>query len=142
MKSRVSRFRVELAVLIVVLTASSGCQSLGKRPVSNRIDQAVEAEMNRQNAVGVAVGVIRDGRIAHLKGYGLANRKSETPVDTESMFRWASISKPLTALAAMQLWEEGKLDLDADRGKTRPGPCRRARGDRRRGSEHRLHSPQ
>jgi CubicO group peptidase (beta-lactamase class C family) len=44
----------------------------------------------------------------------MADRETGTPVDSSTLFRWASISKPLTAVAAMQLVEAGRLDLDAD----------------------------
>lgn len=114
MKNASVPIRFELFVVLVALVAVVGCQTPGDREFASRIDAAVKAEMERQHAVGAAVGIIRDNRIVHLKGYGLADRPSQTPVTTESMFRWASISKPLTALRAMQLWEQGRLDLDAD----------------------------
>jgi len=65
-------------------------------------------------AVGLVVGVIEDGEVRYIKGFGLADREQKTPVTPASLFRWASCSKPLTAVAAMQLVEQGKLDLDAD----------------------------
>ncbi|MEO1279000.1 MAG: serine hydrolase domain-containing protein, partial [Planctomycetota bacterium] len=78
------------------------------------VDEAVRAEMARQELVGVAVGVIREGRVMYTAGYGLADRENKVPVTTETMFRWASVSKPVTAIAAMQLVESGKLDLQRD----------------------------
>ncbi len=78
------------------------------------VDAAVESEIERQRLVGVAVGVIRQGRVAYLKGYGLADREGDVPVTEATLFRWASAGKPLTAIAALQLAQEGKLDLDAD----------------------------
>lgn len=78
------------------------------------VDAAMTAEIERQKAIGVAVGVIREGEIVYAKGYGFADREEKIPVTTKTMFRWASISKPLTAVVAMQLVEAGKLDLDDD----------------------------
>ena len=78
------------------------------------VDAAVRAEMKKQKLVGVAVGVIEDGRIVYLKGYGTADIEKRTPVTAETVFNWASNSKPLAAVLAMQLVEQGKLDLDAD----------------------------
>lgn len=78
------------------------------------IDEAVRAEMAEQDAVGVAIGVIRDGRVVMTAGYGLADREAGVPVTDRTLFRWASISKPLTALAAGHLVQAGRLDLDAD----------------------------
>ena len=80
-------------------------------PLAERVDEAMRDEMARQELVGLAVGVIQDGQITYLKGYGLANREQRLPVTRQTMFRWASISKSLTAVAAMQLWERGDLDL-------------------------------
>ena len=81
-------------------------------PLGKRVDQAMRGEMASQDLVGLAVGVIQDGEITHLKGYGMANREQRLPVTRQTMFRWASISKSLTAVTAMQLWERGELDLE------------------------------
>jgi CubicO group peptidase (beta-lactamase class C family) len=71
-------------------------------------------EMKKQELVGLAVGVIQNDRITYLKGYGWADREQRVPVTRQTMFRWASISKSLTAVAAMQLWERNRLNLDHD----------------------------
>ncbi len=78
------------------------------------VDAVMETQLREQQIVGAAVGVIVDGRVRMLKGYGWADREAKIPVDEHTLFRWASISKPLTAVAALQLWERGRLDLDAD----------------------------
>ena len=78
------------------------------------VDAAVRAEMDTQHLVGVAVGIIQDGRVVYVNGYGSADIEKRTPVTTETVFNWASNSKPLTAVLAMQLVEQGQLDLDAD----------------------------
>ncbi len=78
------------------------------------VDKAIQAEMARQEVIGVAVGIIQDGQVVYLKGYGQANREKRIPVTTETVFNWASNSKPLTAVAAMQLVDQKLLDLDAD----------------------------
>lgn len=78
------------------------------------LDQLVERQMEVDGAIGVAIAIIADGEIKYEKGYGLSDRDKRTPVSKDSMFRWASISKPLTAVAAMQLFQLGKLDLNAD----------------------------
>ena len=82
--------------------------------IFQRIDEAAESEMERQQIVGFAVGIIQENKIAYLKGYGWEDREKRVPVTRKTMFRWASISKSLTALVAMQLWEKGHLELDAD----------------------------
>jgi serine beta-lactamase-like protein LACTB, mitochondrial len=114
------------AVLFLMLTATCaappaanakdgpGAAQSPRRGLATAVDAAVQAEMARQEAIGVAVGVIRDGRIVYLKGYGQADREREIPVTTKTVFNWASNSKPVGAVLAMQLVKAGKLDLDAD----------------------------
>lgn len=69
--------------------------------------------LNRHPMVGLAVGVIRDGSLEYFHGHGLADIASKTPVTEDTVFRIASITKTITAVAVMQLWEQGMIDLDA-----------------------------
>ena len=78
------------------------------------VDAAVTSEIVRQELVGVAIGIIEDGQVAYVAGYGFEDREEKIPVTTETMFRWASISKPLTAITAVQLSVSDRLDLDRD----------------------------
>ena len=63
---------------------------------------------------GVSVAVLLGGEIAWARGYGFADLESERPVTTRTLFQAASISKPVAALAALQLVQEGRVALDAD----------------------------
>jgi CubicO group peptidase (beta-lactamase class C family) len=63
---------------------------------------------------GVSIAILKDGKIHWAKGYGVADSLQGTTVDTNTLFQAGSISKPLAALAALHLVEEGKLDLDTD----------------------------
>lgn len=69
--------------------------------------------LNRHPAVGLAVGVVRRGSLESFHAHGLADIASKTPVTEDTVFRIASISKTFTAVAVMQLWERGLIDLDA-----------------------------
>src|SRR3954468_15802776 len=99
---------LRLFALLVALVPSAAPaqaparQSLGEAR-SKAVDAAVRAEMDRQRVVGLAVGVVRGGEVVYLKGYGLADRETGVPVTNDTLFRWASCSKPVTAVAAMQL---------------------------------------
>lgn len=93
--------------------SSSKSSSLPPQVVA-LVDEAVMVEMQRQQLVGVAIGVIQHGRVVLTKGYGYADFENQVPVTTQTVFNWASNSKPLAAVAAMQLVEKNKLDLDAD----------------------------
>ncbi|MGJ8678911.1 serine hydrolase domain-containing protein [Paraglaciecola sp.] len=68
--------------------------------------------MKQLNVPGVSVAVIHNGKIDWAKGYGIAN--ATRSVDTSTLFQAGSISKPVAALAALKLVEQGKLDLDVD----------------------------
>jgi serine beta-lactamase-like protein LACTB, mitochondrial len=103
-----------LALLLLLVTAPAIAQ---ERPYARaeRVDAKARAEVARQEIVGLAVVVIDDGAIAWTKGYGFADREKGVPVDPAvTQFRWASISKSVTAVAALQLAEKGLLDLDAN----------------------------
>ena len=69
--------------------------------------------LNRHPTVGLAVGVVRDGSLAFFHGHGLADIASQTPITEDTVFRIGSITKTFTAIAVMQLWEQGRIDLDA-----------------------------
>jgi CubicO group peptidase (beta-lactamase class C family) len=68
--------------------------------------------LNRWPAVGLAIGVVRNGRLEFFHGHGFADIASKTPVTEDTVFRIGSITKTFTAIAVMQLWEQGLIDLD------------------------------
>src|SRR5215218_751519 len=73
----------------------------------------VDEILNRRPAVGLAVGVVRDGSLESFYGHGFADIASKEPVTEDTVFRIGSITKTFTAIAVMQLWEQGLVDLDA-----------------------------
>jgi CubicO group peptidase (beta-lactamase class C family) len=77
------------------------------------IKARVEEILNRHAAVGLAVGVVRNGSLEFFYGHGAADIASNTPVTEDTVFRVASITKTFTAIAVMQLQEQGRIDLDA-----------------------------
>jgi len=77
-----------------------------------RVDEFVKSEMEKQRIPGVAVAIVKSGRIVLAKGYGLANVEHQVPVKPETIFQSGSVGKQFTATAVMMLVEEGKLSLD------------------------------
>ena len=73
----------------------------------------IDGILNRHPAVGLAVGVIRNGRLEFFSSHGLADIASNTPVTQDTVFRIGSITKTFTAIAVLQLSEQGLVDLDA-----------------------------
>ncbi len=82
--------------------------------IKGRVPEKLLARMKERRVPGLSVAVINNYRIEWAKGYGLADSQSATPVTPETLFQAASISKPVTAVAALKLVEQGALDLDRD----------------------------
>ena len=69
--------------------------------------------LNRWPVAGLAVGVVRHGSLARFHGHGVADVAAGAPIDQDTVFRIASVTKTITAIAVMQLQEQGLVDLDA-----------------------------
>lgn len=102
-----------LVSALCLLTALLPAADLDK-VATERLDGILEGELQKQSLVGAALGVIVDGEVTYLRGYGLADRENKIPVTRKTLFRWASISKCLTSVTAMQLYEKDLLDLSRD----------------------------
>jgi Beta-lactamase len=76
---------------------------VGELNIKTKVDDL----LNRRPAVGLAVGVVRNGSIEFFHGHGLADIASHTPVTEDTVFRIASITKTFTAIAVMQLGSAG-----------------------------------
>ena len=77
------------------------------------LDSRVQQLMTKPPMVGMAVGVVENGRITFLKGYGETLKGSGDPVTPETVFRWASTSKGVAATMVAKLSEQGKINLQA-----------------------------
>lgn len=88
---------------------------LTKADVDVWLDGFLPYALRTADIPGVVVTVVKDGQILTARGFGYADREKRTPVDPErTLFRPGSVSKLVTWTAAMQLVEQGKLDLDKD----------------------------
>lgn len=67
----------------------------------------------KSHVPGLIYGIVRDGRLLHVGAMGVQDLDAKRPVDAESLFRIASMSKAFTALAILKLRDEGRLTLDA-----------------------------
>ena len=97
-----------ITVFSALLIASAAAGRGGK----TQVDDYVMAEMTKRHIPGVALAVIRDGRVELKKGYGLANVEQKMPVTPDTVFQIASTTKSFTAMAIMLLAEDGKISLD------------------------------
>lgn len=79
-----------------------------------QIEQAAQQFLSKTSTPGISVAVVLDGKPVWSAGFGKADLENSVPATSETLFRLASVSKPITATAVLQLSERGKLDLDAE----------------------------
>jgi CubicO group peptidase (beta-lactamase class C family) len=75
-------------------------------------DRFFDARLAGQGIVGASFVLLRDHRVAHTRTFGFADLDARRPVDADTIFHWASITKTFTAIAIMQLRDRGLLSLD------------------------------
>lgn len=76
------------------------------------IDRFIEAELKKGKIPGLALAVVREGKLEKAKGYGLADVELNVPATERSVFQWASVTKQFTATAIVLLVQDGKLRLE------------------------------
>ncbi len=133
------RSRFSLIVLLLLVAGLAVAQVPEKTPLTNKESQPLPAveptkphemtaadveafldgllplQISRDDVAGVTVAVVKDGKLLFAKGYGYADVAKKRPVSPQdTLFRPGSISKLFTWTAIMQLYEQGKLDLDHD----------------------------
>jgi len=112
--------RLLVASVAFCLMASSGCLAQGSNSETKlspekrtQIEAAVGSFMASTHIPGLSVGIVENGEFEWAEGFGFADLENNAPASEHTLFRLGSISKSLTATAAMELWERGQLDLDA-----------------------------
>lgn len=78
------------------------------------LNEAINAEMILDNIPSIAAGIVKEDKLVWQNYYGFSNIASQTTPTSESIYVLASVSKTITATAAMQLYEQGKINLDED----------------------------
>ena len=86
-----------------------------------RLHQGMQGFVDRKEVSGIVTLVTRDGRTADMHAVGFQDVDSKTPMRTDTIFRIASMTKPVTSVAIMMLYEEGKLLLTDPVSKFIPG---------------------
>jgi serine beta-lactamase-like protein LACTB len=108
-----------IALLFFLLTAASPPRQVSaqNQKLSPQRQAALEDVIRKFMAAnkipGLSVSLVERGQLVWSEGFGVANLEDDVPATSQTLYRLASISKSLTATAVMQLWERGKLDLDA-----------------------------
>lgn len=107
---------VALFPILFLLAIPSQCAFAQQPKLSPQKQAEIEAAVSRFLATthtpGVSVAVVENGQYEWAEGFGFADLENNVPASDHTLYRLGSISKSLTATAALQLWERGKLDLD------------------------------
>src|SRR5271165_1638597 len=77
-----------------------------------RIHEAIQRHIDAGEISGAVTLVARRGRLVHFEAHGLMDLESKRPMQTDAIFRIASMSKPITGAAVLMMLEEGKIRLN------------------------------
>ena len=104
---------MQIAAVLLTAAALAGVAQPIASERMRKLEAAVEAERVRQAVVGMTAAVQIEGSAPWVKAFGKADLENDVVTKPGTLFRTGSLAKPFTAVAALQLWERGKLDLDA-----------------------------
>jgi CubicO group peptidase (beta-lactamase class C family) len=93
------------------LTASPETVGLSSERL-DRIGHAIQKSFDESRIAGAVSLVARHGKIAYFKAFGMADREARKPMQTDNLFRICSMTKPITSVAVMILYEEGRFLLN------------------------------
>ena len=105
--------RRTLSLIILIVCAASAVRAQTD-PLRARFDSLIEQGLKEDPMPGIAVGIVQHGRLSYSRGFGFRVwNDPQKPITPETLFHMASITKPFVATAVLQLWEQGKVNLDA-----------------------------
>lgn len=87
---------------------------------ASRIDAAIDSALKEQRIVGAVVLVSQDGKLVYQRAAGFADREARRPMQTDTLFRFSSVTKPIVSAAVLALVDQRKLSLDDPVGKWLP----------------------
>jgi CubicO group peptidase (beta-lactamase class C family) len=105
----------------VALAQKSRPRATLNNTVVTRLEQAIPHLMTEANIPGLSIALIRDSKVIWTRGFGVTNAETKAPVNDNTVFEAASLTKPVFAYAVLKLVDSGKLDLDTPLVKYLPG---------------------
>ena len=118
---RASKYRY-FVILIAAIFIFTGCAAAPKKPdhfiagnydyLKEYITWLAKKEMKKNQVVGLSIAIVDGQKIVWAQGFGYADKKAKKPATAETVYRIGSISKLFTAMATMQLAEQGRIDID------------------------------
>lgn len=110
---RLPRSRLPLILLLVpVVLHTSGASAANASPPSSPVDSIARSVMAEHRLPSLSIAVAREGKIIDSKAYGLADLENGVPASVKTVYPLGSVTKTVTAAAALRLAEQGTLDLD------------------------------
>ncbi len=79
---------------------------------TTRLDTALSTMMKRANVIGISIAVVNQAKPVYQRAFGLRDREATLPVDSNTVFEAASLTKPVFAYLVMGLVKEKLIDLD------------------------------
>ena len=106
-------------LLVLIIGGTAGAQSEFVAPSGLNEAQLITAvdafiQENEPDTAGAAISIFRNEQTIHQWYIGEADIENDVPVSDQTVFEWGSVTKTLVWVSALQLWEQGKLDLEAD----------------------------
>jgi len=104
------------ATLALLFSLPAGSPAQNKELTSEtrgHLEMAVSRFLYANSVPGISVAVVQNGAPVWSEGFGVADLENYSLATPSTLYRLGSISKPITAVAVLQLWQQGKLDLDA-----------------------------
>ena len=117
------RFRVPVATVLLATLLAPALWAQGLAPVApesvglsmerlTRLEQVIQGYVDRGQLSGAVTLIARNGGQAHLRAYGMADEADGRSMETDAIFRIASMTKPISSVAVMMLYEEGHFRLN------------------------------
>lgn len=100
-------FRMITPLLLTFIVTACEKQTL------TDLDNAVKGKMTQYNIPALSLAIVMDEKLVYVQSYGLSDKEASTPASNDDLYRIASVSKPITAIAVLKLVKDGVLNLDA-----------------------------
>jgi CubicO group peptidase (beta-lactamase class C family) len=124
-KVKLRRMKKNMLKLVCFLLLAVSCNQVQERDLAvatpeemgmsserlERLESAMQKEVNQGNVPGITTMIARHGKIVHFETYGYQDIDQKIPVEENTIFRIYSMTKPVTGVALMMLYEEGKFRL-------------------------------
>lgn len=105
--------------LCLIASVAATCLSVSVRAqekpdrFKEQLEPVIQQVMRQTGMPGFAIAIVENQQIVYSAGFGVRNLGGKEPVSVRSLFHMASITKPFVATSIIQLWEQGKIDLDS-----------------------------